>query len=96
MTNPPSSTSVAPKSDDTFVVTGDLSIRGTTKSIPVTFTLLGTSTDPWGGSRIGFEGEAEINRKDFGLVWNVALETGGVLVSENVKLTLDVEAIKQS
>ena len=91
-----SSTSVEQKSDDTFVVTGDLTIRGTTKAVPVTFTLLGTSTDPWGGQRIGFEGEAEINRKDFGLTWNAALETGGVLVSETVKLVLDVEAVKQA
>jgi polyisoprenoid-binding protein YceI len=89
------STSVAAKSDTAFVVTGDLTIRGTTKSVPVTFELLGTSKDPWGGTRIGFEGEGEINRKEYNLTWNVALETGGVLVSENVKLTLDVEAVKQ-
>lgn len=80
---------------NTFTVTGDLTIRGTTKSVPVTFELLGTSKDPWGGTRIGFEGQGEINRKDYDLTWNVALETGGVLVAENVKLTLDVEAIKQ-
>ena len=53
------------------------------------------SQDPWGGTRIGSEGETEISRKDFGLVWNVALETGGVLVIQNLKLTLDVEAVKQ-
>lgn len=80
---------------NTFTVTGDLTIRGTTKSVPVTFELLGTSKDPWGGTRIGFEGQGEINRKDYDLTWNVALETGGLLVAENVKLTLDVEAIKQ-
>lgn len=80
---------------NTFTVTGDLTIRGTTKSVPVTFELLGTSKDPWGDARIGFEGQGEINRKDYDLTWNVALETGGLLVAENVKLTLDVEAIKQ-
>jgi polyisoprenoid-binding protein YceI len=79
----------------TFIVTGDLTIKGSTRSVPVTFELLGVGGDPWGGTRIGFEGEAEISRKDFGLTWNVALETGGVLVSDNVKLQLDVEAIKQ-
>ena len=89
------STSVAQKSDDTFVVTGDLTISGTTKSVPVTWELIGTSQDPWGGTRIGFEGKAEISRKEFGLTWNVALETGGVLVGDTIKLNLDVEAVKQ-
>jgi polyisoprenoid-binding protein YceI len=89
------STEVDVTGPNTFTVTGDLTIRGTTKSVPVTFELLGTSKDPWGGTRIGFEGEGEINRKEYNLTWNVALETGGVLVSENVKLTLDVEAVKQ-
>lgn len=79
---------------DSFVVTGDLTIHGVTKSVPVTFELLGVSTDPWGGVRIGFEGSTEISRKDFGLVWNTALETGGVLVGDTVKINLDVEAIK--
>lgn len=89
------STKVEVSDPNTFTVTGDLTIRGTTKSVPVTFELLGTSKDPWGGTRIGFEGEGDINRKEYDLTWNVALETGGVLVSENVKLTLDVEAVKQ-
>jgi len=90
------STKVEVQGPNTFVVTGDLTIRGTTKSVPVTFELLGTSKDPWGGTRIGFEGEGEISRKEFDLTWNVALETGGVLVSDNVKLTLDVEAVLES
>jgi len=88
------STSVQPQGS-AFVVTGDLTIKGTTHSVPVTFELLGVGVDPWGGTRIGFEGETEISRKDFGLTWNVALETGGVLVSDSVKLQFDVEAIKQ-
>jgi polyisoprenoid-binding protein YceI len=66
-----------------------------TKSVDVKFELLGTSQDPWGGTRIGFEGKAEISRKEFGLVWNVALETGGVLVSDSIKLEMDVEAVKK-
>ncbi len=79
-----------------LVVTGDLSIRGVTKSVDVVYELTGISQDPWGATKIGFEGEAKISRKEFGLVWNVALETGGVLVSDEIKLTLDVEATKQA
>jgi polyisoprenoid-binding protein YceI len=79
---------------ESFVVTGDINIHGVTKSVDVKFELLGVSTDPWGGVRIGFEGSTEIARKDFGLVWNTALETGGVLVSDTVKINLDVEAVK--
>ncbi|MDP4804314.1 MAG: YceI family protein [Candidatus Nanopelagicales bacterium] len=89
------STGVEAKGSD-FVVTGDLSVHGVTKSVPVKFELVGISQDPWGNTRIGFEGEADINRRDFGLEWNVALDTGGVLVSENIKITLDVEAVKQA
>lgn len=79
---------------DSFVVTGDITIHGITKSIPVNFELLGVSTDPWGGIRIGFEGNAEISRKEFDLTWNAALETGGVLVGDTIKINLDVEAVK--
>ena len=89
------STAVTQKDDDEFIVTGDLTIHGVTKPVDVKFELLGTSQDPWGGTRIGFEGKAEISRKDFGLVWNVALETGGVLVSDTIKLEMDVEAVKK-
>jgi polyisoprenoid-binding protein YceI len=78
-----------------FTVTGDLTIHGVTQSVPVAFELVGTSTDPWGGNRIGFEGTAEISREAFGLTWNTALETGGVLISDTVKLVFDVEAVKQ-
>lgn len=88
------STSVS-GSGEKFTVTGDLTIHGVTKSVPVEFELLGVSTDPWGGIRIGFEGSTEISRKEFGLVWNAALETGGVLVGDTVKIELDVEAVKQ-
>lgn len=73
---------------------GDLTIKGVTK--PVTFDLDfgGISADPWGGTRAGFEATTEINRKDFGLSWNVAIESGGVLVGEKVKIALDVELIQ--
>ena len=88
------STDVLQKTDDQFVVTGDLTIRGVTRSIDVPWTYNGVSTDPWGGTRIGFEAVLEISRKEWGLVWNVALEAGGVLVGDKVKLELDVEAVK--
>jgi len=73
---------------------GDLTIKGVTK--PVTFDLDfgGISADPWGGTRAGFEATTEINRKDFGLSWNVAIEGGGVLVGEKVKIALDVELVQ--
>lgn len=89
------STGVTQKSDSEFVVTGDLTIHGVTKPVDITWELIGTTVDPWGGTRIGFEGRAEISRKEFGMVWNVALETGGVLVGDSVKLEFDVEAVKQ-
>ena len=88
------STSVS-QSGSTYNVTGDLSIHGITKQITVPFELVGVSQDPWGNTKIGFEAETEISRKDFGLTWNAALETGGVLVSDTIKLSLDVEATKQ-
>jgi polyisoprenoid-binding protein YceI len=89
------STAVAVKGSD-IVVTGDLTIHGVTKSVDVTYELVGISQDPWGNTKIGFEGEAKISRKDFDLTWNAALETGGVLVGDEIKLTLDVEATKQA
>jgi polyisoprenoid-binding protein YceI len=77
-------------------VTGDLTIHGVTKSVEVAYEFVGISQDPWGQTKIGFEGSTKISRKDFGLVWNAALETGGVLVGDEIKLNLDVEATKQA
>ena len=90
------STSVTQKSDSEFDVIGDLTIHGVTKPVTINWELVGTTVDPWGGTRIGFEGKAEISRKEFGMVWNVALETGGVLVGDDITLLLDVEAVKQA
>ena len=75
-------------------LTGDLTIKGVTR--PVTFDLdfNGLATDPWGNTKAGFEASTEINRKDFGLEWNVALEGGGVLVSEKIKIHLDIQLVK--
>jgi polyisoprenoid-binding protein YceI len=88
------STVVEPVDDETVRLTGDLTIRGTTK--PVTFEMAhtGSAKDPFGNLRLGFEGSLVIKRTDWGVSWNTALETGGVLVSEKVTLEFDVSAIK--
>ena len=90
------STSVTKTGDASFDLTGDLTIKGTTKSVTIPFTFEGAATDPFGNVRAGFEGSVKVNRKDFGLTWNAALETGGVLVSENVTLEFEVSAIKSA
>ncbi|WP_193604966.1 YceI family protein [Nocardioides dongkuii] len=89
------STEVARDGDD-WAVTGDLTIKGVTRSVLVTFEPTGSARDPFGNLRVGFEGSTSINRKDWGLTWNAALETGGVLVSEKVKLDFDVSAIRNA
>ncbi len=80
--------------DATVEVTGDLTIRGVTRSVTVPFEFGGQAVDPFGNHRIGFEGSLVVNRKDWGLTWNAALEAGGVLVSDKVTLELEVSAIK--
>jgi polyisoprenoid-binding protein YceI len=84
---------IVSKGGDAYDVTGALTIRGVTK--PVTFAVdyLGVAKDPWGGERIAFEGEATINRKDFGVNWNAALETGGFLVGDEVRISLSIQAV---
>lgn len=89
------STDVA-RDGDTWAITGDLTIKDVTKSVTIDFDFLGTSLDPFGNTRIGFEGATTVNRKDWGLTWNAALETGGVLVSDKIKLEFDVSAIKDA
>jgi polyisoprenoid-binding protein YceI len=73
---------------------GDLTIKGVTRPVEFDLEFGGVATDPWGNTKAGFEAETEINRKDFGLEWNVALEGGGVLVSEKIKIKLDVQLLK--
>jgi polyisoprenoid-binding protein YceI len=75
-------------------LTGDLTIRGVTNTVTIPFEFEGAATDPYGNLRVGFEGSVVINRKDYGVTWNVALETGGVLVSDKVTLEFEVSAIK--
>ncbi len=82
--------------DTTFELTGDLTIKGVTKPVTVPFTFEGAATDPFGNQRVGFEGAVTINRKDWGVNWNAALEAGGVLVSEKVTLEFELSAIKQA
>lgn len=91
------SNKVERKDESEYRVTGDLTVHGITK--PVTFNVEGPSTpakDPWGNTRIGLSATARINRKDFGLNWNTALETGGFLVGEEVIIELDVQFIRAS
>ncbi len=88
------STGVVPTGDTSFDLTGDLTIKGTTKSVTVPFEFEGAATDPFGNLRAGFEGSTVINRKDYGITWNAALETGGVLVSEKITLEFEISAIR--
>lgn len=85
-----------PKSaGDSFTLVGDLTIRGTTREVTLDATFDGSGTDPWGGTRASFSAETKIDRREFGLTWNQALETGGVLVGNEVKISLEVQAVKQ-
>ena len=82
--------------DSTVVVTGDLTIKSVTRPVSIPFEYTGQAKDPFGNVRVGFEGRVEVSRKEFGLTWNAALETGGVLVSDKVVLEFDVSAIEQN
>lgn len=88
------STSVKPNGKDSFLVTGELTMRGVTRQVTLPVTLLGEGKDPWGNEKMGLETSVTLNRRDFGLVWNKALETGGVLVGEEVKVQIAIEANK--
>ncbi|NLD76654.1 MAG: YceI family protein [Acidimicrobiales bacterium] len=90
------STSVEQTADDEFTVTGDLTIKDVTKPVSVEFEYSGSAVDPYGNTRIGFEGKTVVNRKDWGVNWNAALEAGGVLVGEKVTLEFEISAIRQA
>lgn len=85
-------TKVEPNSSDGFSVHGDLTIRGVRRPVVIDATFLGPQIDPWGNRRIIFEGSTSITREDFGITWNQALETGGVLVSSKLDIDLEVQA----
>jgi polyisoprenoid-binding protein YceI len=87
--------SIEPRVDGGYRVTGDLAIRDITQQIAFDVAFTGLARDAMGNIRVGFEGSTQVNRKNWGLTWNAALETGGLLVSEKVTLELDVSAIKQ-
>lgn len=89
------STAVSRDGDD-WTITGDLTIKDVTKPVTIAFEESGSAKDPFGNLRLGFEGETTVNRKDWGLTWNAALETGGLLVSEKIKLEFDVSAIRNA
>ncbi len=90
------STSIEHDGGDEFLVTGDLTIKDVTRSVTIPLEFQGAAKDPFGNDRIGFEGQLVINRKDWGVTWNVALETGGVLVSDKITLEFEISAIKQA
>jgi polyisoprenoid-binding protein YceI len=88
------STSVKANGKDSYLVTGDFTMHGVTKSVVLPVTILGEGKDPMGNEKLGLETDLTLNRKDYGLTWNRALETGGVLVGEDVKVQIAVEANK--
>ena len=88
------STKVDDHGDGEFTLDGDLTVKDTTRPVTLQGEYLGSQASPWGDTRVGFTAETEISRKDWGLEWNVALETGGVLVGDKIKLTIDAEWVK--
>jgi polyisoprenoid-binding protein YceI len=86
------SVSIARRDGDSFNVAGDLTIHGITRRVTLNATYLGKATDPWGNEKIGFDAEVALNRKDFGLNWNAALDAGGFLVGDEVKVMLSLQA----
>ena len=89
------STRVVKHSGDEFVLAGDLSIRGVTKEVELQVEYAGVVTNPWGKQVIGFSASTELDREDFGMTWNAALETGGVLVGKKLKIEIEAEAVRQ-
>src|SRR5512140_1969921 len=79
-----------------FEVTGDLTIRGVTRKVTLDATNEGSGKDPWGGDRVAFSATTKLDRRDFGLTWNQAIEAGGVLVGNDVKVSIDVQAVRQA
>lgn len=77
-----------------FTVVGDLTIRGVTKEVTLDAAYEGRGRDPWGGERVSFSADTKIDRREFGLVWNAALETGGVLVSNDIKIHIEVQGVR--
>jgi polyisoprenoid-binding protein YceI len=89
-------TGLEKKGESEYVLSGDLAIKGISKPVKLDVEFGGVMKDPWGNEKAGYTLEGKINRKDWGLNWNAALETGGVLVSDEVKLSCEVELLKQA
>ena len=89
------STAITPRGGEQFDVAGELTMRGVTKPVVIPVSYLGAAVDPWGNQKIAFEGEVTLNRKDYGLNWNAAIETGGFLVGDEVKVSLSIQAAAQ-
>lgn len=89
------STAITPRGGQDYAVAGDLTMRGVTKPVILDVSYLGTAKDPWGNERVAFEGSVTLNRKDFGLNWNAALEAGGFLVGDDVKVSVSMQAVGQ-
>ncbi|MEO6045668.1 MAG: YceI family protein [Tepidiformaceae bacterium] len=83
-----------PKGGDDYKLIGDLTIRGITKEVSLNGEVTGPVKDPWGGTRFGISAQGKVNRKDFGLTWNGVLEAGGLLVGDDVKLSIETELVK--
>ncbi|MET9430677.1 MULTISPECIES: YceI family protein [unclassified Streptomyces] len=90
------STSAEALGGSDYRITGDLTIKGVTRPISIDLEFNGSAKDPFGNERVGFEGKAELLRSEWGLTWNAALETGGVLVSDKIKLTFEISAIRNA
>lgn len=90
------STGIEQVSDSEYKLTGDLTIRDVTKPVTLDVEFDGTATDPWGNTRVGFEGKTSVNRRDWGLDWNTPLDSGGVLVSEKITLEFEVSATRDA
>jgi polyisoprenoid-binding protein YceI len=89
------STSIKKVDADTYHVTGDFTLRGVTKSITLPVDVLGEMTDPWGNQRIGFETSTTLNRKDYGVSWNQVLDQGGLLLGDEVKISINLQAVSE-
>ena len=90
------STSIKPgASKDTYEVTGDLTMHGVTKHVTLPVTFLGTAKDPWGNERAGFSLATTLNRQDYGIKWNKALDNGGMMLSDDVKIDINLETVKK-
>jgi polyisoprenoid-binding protein YceI len=86
---------IEPTADDRFVVTGDLTMRGTTREVALDVESAGQTRDPWGNLRAVFSARTAVDRKQFGLTWNQALETGGVMVGDKIEIEIEIEAVRQ-